>query len=111
MTTHDTSTKGLSICGYGFEGPYTDFNVLRDAPGVYVIGDRRSDGNWYILDVGESRTVRSRVQTHDRAPCWKRHSSGVLGVAVRYTPGWSAEQRRALEQQIRRTYNPPCGEF
>lgn len=105
-----TATSGIRISGYDFEGPYTSTADLRHASGVYVILDRRSDGKWSVIDVGESGDVRTRIENHDRKSCWERHRQGTLGVAVLYTPGWSADQRRALESKVRQEFNPPCGE-
>jgi len=99
----------ISICGYTFEGPYTSTEYLKNQAGVYVILDKRSDGKWWVIDVGESTEVKNRVENHDRSGCWQRNNSGTLGIAVLYTPGWSAEQRRSLESKIREAFNPVCG--
>lgn len=108
----DTSQvqSSITIEGHRFEGPYTDTSRLKDQAGVYVILDRRADGRWHVIDVGESEQVKTRVESHDRKDCWERHRQGTLGVAVVYTPGWTAAQRRALESRIRQTYSSPCGD-
>lgn len=100
----------IRIAGRAFEGPYTNPAKLRHAAGIYVVLDRRSDGKWSCVDVGESVDVRLRVENHDRASCWRRHRRGVLGVAALYTPGWTADQRRRLEWRIRQAYAPACGD-
>jgi len=100
---------GISISGYSFEGPYTGTDYLKHEQGVYVILDKRRDGKWYILDVGESEDVKDRVENHDRKDCWERNRQGELGVAVLYTPGWTASQRRAVESKIREAFSPACG--
>ena len=105
-----TRTSDITISDYEFEGPYPDTSRLRHAAGVYAILDHRRDLKWWVIDVGESEDVRSRVDTHDRKNCWELHRQGTLGVAVLYTPGWTADQRRELERQVRRTFNPPCGD-
>jgi len=107
MTT--PTTASLNILGYSFEGPYTDISSVRDQAGLYVICDYRSDGKWYVLDVGESEQLRTRLTNHERASCWNRHRQGQLGVAVLYTPGWTEDQRRILESTIRDAFSPPCG--
>lgn len=104
------TAQTIPISGYTFQGPFTDTDYLRDEAGIYVILDRRGDSKWYVLDVGESGQLRSRVTNHDRQGCWTRNRQGTLGVAAYYTPGWSDEQRRALEAKIRADYNPTCGE-
>lgn len=99
----------IPISGRDFEGPYASADGLRDNGGIYVIVDLRSDGKYYVVDVGESGQIRTRVQNHDRADCWSRHQQGSLSVAVLYTPGWTDDQRRALEGRIRDQYAPRCG--
>lgn len=104
-----TNSKRITILQHPFAGPYTNTASLKDRAGIYAICDHRLDGKWYILDVGESTRVKTRVENHDRAACWRRNRRGTLGVAVLYTPGWSADQRRALESRIRDYFDPVCG--
>lgn len=99
----------IKIGGYDFEGPYTDTSKLRYEQGVYSILDQRSDGKYYVVDVGESDDVRTRVENHDRRDCWKRNQQGTLTVAVLYTPGVNGERRRAIESALRDQYSPACG--
>jgi len=99
----------ISIVSRTFEGPHTHTMYLRNAAGIYVVLDQRSNGNWTIIDVGESEDIRSRIENHDREGCWKRHSWGTLGIAAYYTPGWTANHRRSLESEIRDSYAPACG--
>ena len=47
----------ISIGNYSFEGPYTNITNLQDSSGVYAIHCNH-DGKYYILDVGESATVK-----------------------------------------------------
>ena len=109
MTTYSTAERSVRICGYDFEGPFLNSGTLKEQPGVYVILDKRSDNKWYVLDVGESEAIRTRVENHDRSECWARNRKGRLGCAVLYTPGWTNSQRRQLEKKIRDKYDPNCG--
>jgi hypothetical protein len=99
----------IEISGFSFEGPYTSTVYLKHAQGVYAILDKRRDGKWWVIDVGESEDVKDRVDNHDRKPCWERNRQGELGVAVLYTSGWAASQRQALESRIRDAFSPACG--
>lgn len=99
----------IEFSGFSFEGPYTSTAYLKHQQGVYTILDKRWDGKWYVIDVGESEDVKDRVENHDRKLCWDRNRQGELGVAVLYTIGWSAAQRRTLEGQIRDSFSPACG--
>lgn len=99
----------ITIGKYQFDGPFPSAGLLENRSGVYAIIDRWDSGN-HLVDVGESATVRTRVETHDRENCWRRHSQGRLGVAVYYTPHLQQPGRREIEQGIRNQYQVPCGE-
>ena len=99
----------ITIAQYQFNGPYPSTDVIEDRSGVYAIIDRRNSG-YYLIDVGESATVKSRVENHERRDCWRRSSQGSLGVATYYTPNLQQAGRRAVEQAIRGQYNVPCGD-
>ncbi len=99
----------ITIGSYVFDGPYTSTNDLEDRSGVYAILDKRSDG-YHVIDIGESSEVKTRVENHDRADCWKRNKQGSLCVAVYYTPNKQQSGRKEIEQELRRQYNPPCGD-
>lgn len=100
----------IEIGEYKFEGPYTSTESLRDSPGVYLVlcygGEKH-----HPIDVGESKTVKSRVEDHDRKPCWRRNCNSTLVVAVLYTPHLDEAGRRKIEQEIRNLYDFPCGEW
>lgn len=102
---------GIDLGRWTFEGPYTNTASLRDDAGIYAILDHRVDGRWYVVDVGESEQVKSRVENHDRQGCWTRHRRGTLGVAVLYAAGSSGAHRRVVEREVRSRYSPPCGSF
>ena len=75
----------IRIGGYDFEGPYPISETwrLRDASGVYAILTRNGS-KYRLVDVGESATVKSRVENHDREDCWRREEVSGLYVAVLY---------------------------
>jgi hypothetical protein len=76
---------------------------------VYVILTR--NGSVYDpVDVGESAQVKTRLNSHDRAACWRQHAVGALAVTVLSTPGMQQAGRRPIEQELRRRYTWPCGE-
>jgi hypothetical protein len=99
----------LNIGNYTFEGPYTSANSLKDRSGVYAIVCH-SGGRYHLVDVGESATVRSRVENHDRTSCWNSNCNSTLMVAVFYTPNLQQPGRRQIEHEIMDQFNPPCGE-
>jgi hypothetical protein len=99
----------ITVGNYTFQGPYASTASLMDNSGVYAVHCQRN-GAYYLIDVGESATVKSRVDNHDRADCWKRNCSGTLTVSVLYTPNKQQAGRKEIEQELRNQYNPPCGD-
>jgi hypothetical protein len=89
----------LNVRKYSFEGPYASTNDLQDKSGVYVIVSHANQ-TYSPIDCGESATVKTRVDMHDRTECWKRHNTGTLEVAVFYTPNLQSASRIAIEQEI-----------
>ena len=99
----------ITIGRYTFDGPYTDIGDLMDRSGVYAIHDWRTTG-YHLVDVGESAQVRTRVENHDRKLCWNGNRQGTLTVSALYTPNLQQAGRMFIEQEIRKQFNPPCGE-
>jgi len=64
----------INIGNYSFEGPYSNVGYLQNRSGVYVI---LSASN-HVVDVGESATVKDRIENHDRKFCWQRHGECSL---------------------------------
>ena len=100
----------ITIGKYTFDGPYTSANELEDRSGIYAIICQK-DNKKDLIDVGESATVKSRVETHDRKDCWEKNCQGTLTVAVYYTQNLQQSGRMAIEQEIRNQYDIPCGEL
>ena len=99
----------ITVGRYTFEGPYTSTASLENRSGVYAIHCFR-DNKYFIIDIGESATVRDRVENHDRKDCWHRNCAGDLTVSVLYTPDLQQAGRMLIEQEIRTQYKPRCGE-
>lgn len=93
---------------YQFQGGYTSTSSLEDRSGVYAILDNYNN-SYYILDVGESAQVKTRVENHDRKPCWNSKLRGRLEYAVYYTYNLHQQGRMEVEQDIRAKYNELCG--
>ena len=99
---------GITIDKYSFDGPYSSADLLEDRSGVYAIMCEREE-KYYLIDVGESHGVKSRVENHERKDCWERECTGTLVYAVYYTPNLQQPGRMEIEQEIRDRYAPPCG--
>jgi hypothetical protein len=101
--------EGCSGTKYTFEGPYNNTNSLHDNSGVYII--ICDDGESLIsIDVGESATVKNRVENHDRKDCWESNCNHTLKYGVLYTPNKQQAGRKEVEEDIRCNYNFPCGD-
>lgn len=98
----------ITVGKYTFEGPYTLTGKLEDRSGIYAIHCYR-DNKYLLVDVGESATVKSRVESHERKDCWTRACAGTLTVSAYYTPNLQQTGRIQIEQEIRNQFNPPCG--
>jgi len=98
----------IEIGDYTFNGPYRSTDSIEDKSGVYavicIVGNKG-----YLLDVGESAQVKTRLDTHDRRDCWEKNCPGALTYSVKYTPNLKQEARQEIEQKIRDQFNPPCG--
>ncbi|MEA3432711.1 MAG: hypothetical protein U9R01_08645 [candidate division WOR-3 bacterium] len=104
--------KGKRGKEYEFKGPYRFTITLKDNSGVYAILCKREDG-LYLLDVGEAKEVKFRVEHHERKECWideKECEDENLRYAVHYTPNAKKAGRLGVEQDIRKNYSGLCGE-
>jgi hypothetical protein len=99
----------ITVGNYSFEGPYTSTDKLEDRSGVYAIHCKVED-KYYLIDIGESSEVKTRIENHDRRDCWTKNCKGTLTVSVYYTPNLQQPGRKLVEQELRKLYNPVCGE-
>lgn len=98
----------IRISQWDFEGPYTNTTPIMNNSGVYAVLTRPpSGGDYFVVDVGESRHIRNRLDDHDRRNCWVQNSAGELAYAVYYC---DEAARMNIERHLRGTYRLPCGE-
>lgn len=97
----------IKIGGKEFNGPYGQTSSLKDESGTYVVSTKNKSGNHKVLDVGESKKVKERVEGHDRAQCWKDNKEDGLFYSAYYC---DKDARKTLADDIRDSLNPPCGE-
>lgn len=103
------SITGKSGEKYHFEGPYSLTSSLEDRSGVYAILCEK-EGKLYLIDVGESSKVKTRVENHDRKDCWEKNCSGTIKYAAYYIEYGKKPSRVEVEQDIRNNHILPCGE-
>jgi len=58
----------ITIDRHTFDGPYAGTYRLEDRSGVYAILCYREQ-KYFVVDVGESATLKTRVENHDRTDC------------------------------------------
>lgn len=95
----------ITVCSYPFEGPYGDSALLRDIPGVYLVACAR-DGDYYLVEVGESAEVKSRIDSHESSSFWRSscRSGGTLLFFALYVPGMHQSGRMNIERELRNRY-------
>lgn len=101
----------IAIADYMFKGPLMYVNDLKDLTGIYAIICIRNNGI-YIIDVGESPTVRTTIRNHPKKERWVEKCQGVIAFAVYYMPECHQPGKRiVIEHAIRRKYNIAQGEY
>ena len=97
----------IKIDQWDFAGPYNTITPVRNLSGAYAILTRPAGTTTYrVVDAGESGDLRARLDTHDRADCWRRNNQGELAVAVLYC---DERSRMLVEARVRATFTPACG--
>lgn len=96
---------------YSFEGPLM-LKDIKNTSGIYAIIDHRFNGEFYLLDVGESGELQKRLTTHDRKDQWEKKQQGYIEFYIHYTPYITKEDRLQIEHGIRAYYGNEnlCGE-
>ena len=85
---------------------------FKDVAAVYVVICVAGDGNWSVLDVGQTGELGDRIDGHDRRGCWEENCpSGNIWVCVYPMPTaqYTRDDRLQFERYLRQMYNPPCG--
>lgn len=100
----------VALGKYTFDGPFNSTAFLEDRAGLYAILTPVGANQFRVVDIGESASVRTRVERHDRSDCSRRNASrDGLCVAVRYTPYAQQAGRVEIESELRQQYSPACG--
>ena len=85
---------------------------FKDIAAIYVIICVASNGNWNVLDVGQSGELGDRIDNHDREDCWKRNClNQTIWVCIYPMPSnkYTKQDRLDIEKKLRNQYNPKCG--
>lgn len=97
----------IKLGKYSFAGPIALSDKIRDKSGVYAILCN-VDSEYFLIDVGESLKLRTRIENHDKKNCWIKNCNGQLLIYVHYTPFLKQQARINIEHELRELYQPDC---
>ncbi len=97
----------IKLGKYSFTGPIAFRDKIRDKAGIYAIVCS-VDSEYFLVDVGESSRLRTRIENHDKKDCWIKNCSGQLLIYVHYTPFLKQQARIHIEQELRELFHPGC---
>ena len=97
----------IKLGKYSFTGPIASIDKLKDRSGVYAIVCK-VESEYFLLDVGESSKMRTRIENNDKKDCWTKHCNGKLTIYAHYTPFLKQQGRILIEQELRELFQPGC---
>ena len=97
----------IKLSKYSFTGPIASFDKIKDKSGVYAIVCN-VDSEYFLIDVGESLKLRTRIENHDKKDCWEKNCKGQLKIFVHYTLFLKQPGRILIEQELRELFHPDC---
>ena len=97
----------IKLGKYSFTGPFASIDKIKDRSGVYAIVCT-VDGEYFLLDVGESLKMRTRIENHDKKDCWVKNCNGKLSIYAHYTPFMKQQGRIQIEKELRELFQPDC---
>jgi len=97
----------IKLGKYSFHGPTKSIDEIKERSGVYAIVCKK-DNEFFLLDVGESPKLRTRIENHDKKDCWIKNCNGQLTIYVHYTPFLNQHGRVLIEKELRELFNPGC---
>jgi hypothetical protein len=103
----------VTIGGLPFQCVKLSEADFSDIAAIYVILCVDKNGNWTVIDIGQTGELGKRIDTHDRRSCWEtncpNHNIWVC-IYKMPTDKYNKQDRLELEKRLRNQYNPPCGE-
>jgi hypothetical protein len=97
----------IKLGKYSFTGPIASIDKLRDRSGVYAIVCKVGS-EYFLIDVGESSKLRTRIENHDNKDCWIKNCNGQLTIYIHYTTFLKQQGRILIEQELRDLFHPDC---
>jgi hypothetical protein len=97
----------IRLGNYSFTGPFESIDDINDWSGIYAIVCNVDQEN-FLLDVGESSKLRTRIENHDKKDCWINHCKGQLKIYIHYTLLLKQPGRILIERVLREHFQPDC---
>jgi hypothetical protein len=97
----------INLGKYSFNGPIASIDKLKDRSGIYAIVCK-VESEFFLIDVGESSKLRTRIENHDNKDCWTKNCKGQLTIFVHYTLCLKQPGRIHIEQELRELFHPDC---
>ena len=97
----------IKLGKYSFTGPIASIDKVKDKSGIYAI-ICKVDREYFLIDVGESSKLRTRIENHDKKDCWTKNCNGKLTIYVHYTTFLNQKGRILIEQALRELFHPDC---
>ena len=97
----------IKLGKYAFTGPIASIDDLKDSSGVYAV-ICNVDSEYFLLDVGESSKLRTRIENHDKKECLTKNCNGQLKIYVHYTLFLKQKERLLIENELRDLFQPAC---
>jgi hypothetical protein len=97
----------IKLGKYSFAGPIESVDKLKDKSGVYAVVCK-VDREYFIIDIGESSKLRTRIENHNKKDCWIKNCKGQVIIFVHYTRFLKQQGRVFIEQELREIFYPDC---
>ncbi len=97
----------IKLGKYSFTGPIASIDKVKDKSGIYAI-ICKVYREYFLIDIGESSKLRTRIENHDKKDCWTKNCNGKLTIYVHYTLFLKEPGRILIEQALRELFHPDC---
>jgi hypothetical protein len=95
----------IKLGKYSFTGPFESIDKIKDRAGIYAIVEE-VDNEYFLMDVGESLKLRTRIENHYKRDSWINNCNGKLTIYSRYTPFLNQQGRIRIEEELRELFHP-----
>jgi len=97
----------IKLGKYSFTGPFESIDKLKDRSGIYAIVCKVGT-EYFLIDIGESSKLRTRIENHDKKDYWMKNCNGKLIFYVRYTAFLKQQGRTLIEQELTELFGVDC---